>query len=93
MRGSWGAPQGQGAPAQRTTGATLSNTTIITITTMGGTSCFGQPALTYVRVWTRLGALVQLVSELQPVTGSYGVMEQGTCQAEDVCCLPGAELL
>lgn len=93
MRESWEAPQGQGDPTQRTTAAILTNITTITTTTMGGTSCCGQPALTCVRVWMRLGALVLLASGPPPVMGSYGVTEQGTCPAEVVCFLPGVELL
>ena len=90
--GELGDPRSQGVPAQRTTGVTLINTTTTT-TTMAGTSCSGQPALTCVRAWRRAGALGLLGSGHPPATGSYGAMGQGTCLGGVECCLPGAELL
>ena len=90
--GELGDPRSQGVPAQRTTGVTLINTTTTT-TTMAGTSCSGQPALTCVRAWRRAGALGLLGSGHPPATGSYGAMGQGTCLGGVECCLPGAEPL
>ena len=88
--GELGDPQSQGVPAQRTTGVTLINTTT---TTMAGTSCSGQRALTCVRAWRRAGALGLLGSWHPLATGSYGAMGQGTCLGGVECCLPGAEPL